>query len=667
MNKRSALALSLMLSVAQPQAVQAQAAPSAEAIALAAKFGARESIQAISMSPDGEKLALVEPEGDGQKILIADLQAGGEPRSILTSTRATERILGCRWPTVTRLFCYLEIYSDVSGILVGFGRMIAVDVDGHNLAVVTPKQSMESLSWDWSGGGVIDWNGTRPGQVLMTREFVPENSTGSMVRQLQEGFGVESVDVATLRRTIVETPQLNIDEYITDGQGHVRIKGVRKATNTGYVSGVESYFYRKADDRNWKLLSTYDESDGIHATGFDPYAVDPALDVVYGFEAGADGRRALYSIKLDGSDTKTLVLGRHDVDVDNVITIGRQRHVVGATYATDRRQFEFFDPALARLGSALTKALPVTPQIEFIDASSDENRLLLVAESDTDAGKFYRLDRTSHKLELILPARPELEGVTLSPMVPITFPARDGTMIPGYLTLPPTGPRTGLPAIVMPHGGPSARDEWGFSWLVQYFAVRGFAVLQPNFRGSSGYGSAWFNKNGFQSWPAAISDVDDAGRWLVAQKIADPAHLAIFGWSYGGYAALQSGVTEPGLYKAIVAVAPVTDLERLRAQVMKYGGGVINDRMIGHGDHVNAGSPALHAGNISVPVLLFHGDRDINVNIEESREMANRLHQANKQVDLVEFKGLDHQLDSTAARTTMLSRSDAFLRSALGL
>jgi dipeptidyl aminopeptidase/acylaminoacyl peptidase len=252
-------------------------------------------------------------------------------------------------------------------------------------------------------------------------------------------------------------------------------------------------------------------------------------------------------------------------------------------------------------------------------------------------------------------------------MKPVQFPAADGTMIPGYLTLPPGSNGKGLPAIVMPHGGPSSRDEWGFDWFVQFYAARGFVVLQPNYRGSAGYGENWFEKNGYQSWRIAISDVDDAGRWLIASGITDKDKLAIVGWSYGGYAALQSGVLDPGLYKAIVAIAPVTDLELLRQQSLNYTNYKFIDKQIGDGPHVSAGSPAQNAAAIKVPVLMLHGDWDTNVDIEQSRRMESRLRGAGEKVELVTFPGLDHQLVESRARTDLLTRSDVFLRATLGM
>jgi len=193
------------------------------------------------------------------------------------------------------------------------------------------------------------------------------------------------------------------------------------------------------------------------------------------------------------------------------------------------------------------------------------------------------------------------------------------------------------------------------------------AVLQPNFRGSTGYGDAWFRDNGFKSWRIAIGDINDGGRWLVKQGIADPAKLGIVGWSYGGYAALQSSVLDPALFKAIVAIAPVTDLETLRSEAYNFTNFPLVDAFIGRGPHVREGSPALNAQRITAPVMLFHGTEDMNVGIGESRLMAGRLKDAGRAVELVEFKKLDHQLDDSAARATMLAKSDAFLRNALGL
>jgi dipeptidyl aminopeptidase/acylaminoacyl peptidase len=260
-----------------------------------------------------------------------------------------------------------------------------------------------------------------------------------------------------------------------------------------------------------------------------------------------------------------------------------------------------------------------------------------------------------------------LEGVSLASVKPVSYPAADGTLIPGYLTLPPGHQSiTGLPAIVLPHGGPSARDEWGFDWLSQFYAARGFAVLQPNFRGSSGYGDKWFEDNGFKAWEVAIGDVLDAGRWLLRQG-ADSSKLAIVGWSYGGYAALQSAVVDPTLFRAVVAIAPVTDLAAVKAEHWGWSNYKFVSDFVGSGTHMHEGSPVEHADKIKAPVLIFHGTLDRNVGIEQSQRMAARLAAAGSKCELVTFENLEHYLEDSAARAQMLRKSDAFLRQALGL
>ena len=633
----------------------------------AAAFGAREAIRQISLSPDGTHVALVVPtNGRGEALQIADLVAGGNPRTILTASGNPDHLADCHWSTTTRLVCQMVTVADDGYNILGFSRAIALDSDGGKMKILTASDNARALHVMQDGGTVIDWTAAgAAGSVLMTRKFVPEVTTGTHLANETDGLGVERIDTVTLARRTIEQPRGGAVEYISDGQGVVRIVGTRAKTGIGYDAATISYSYRKPGDRGWQPLGRLTIGGGGD-TGFNPYAVDSGLNVAYGFD-DKDGRTALYKIALDGSLKRQVVLARADVDVDQLIRIGRQKRVVGASYATDRRETEFFDPALRALAASLRKALPGQPLITFVDASSDESKLLLFAGSDVDPGRYYLLDRATRKMEEVLPARPQLAKTTLASVKPITFRAADGTMIPGYLTLPAGSTGRGLPAIVMPHGGPGDRDEWGFDWLSQFFAARGFAVLQPNFRGSTGYGSAWFKKNGFQSWRTAIGDVDDAGRWLVSQGIATPDKLAIVGWSYGGYAALQSSVVDPGLFKAIVAIAPVTDLDSLREESRNYSNFKMVDAFIGQGPHIREGSPARNADKIKVPVLLFHGDKDRNVGIGESRLMASRLKSVGGKVELVEFAGLDHQLDDASARTTMLTKADAFLRTSLGM
>ena len=432
---------------------------------------------------------------------------------------------------------------------------------------------------------------------------------------------------------------------------------------TGMSDSTLNYYYRLADDNEWRTFGTYDS---LERTGFYPLAIDHDLNAVYGLER-LDGREALYRVTLNETLDRELIFSHPRVDVSRLVRIGRERRVIGVGYAEATSTIEYFDPDYDALHRALASALPGNPSITFLDASLDESKILVRAASPTEPGRYYVFDRNAGSLNEILLARPQLENTTLSEVRAVEYPAADGTMIPGYLTLPPNGSQTGLPAIVMPHGGPEARDFLGFDWLAQFFAHQGYAVLQPNFRGSAGYGDDWLVTNGFQGWETSIGDVNDGARWLVSEGIANADQLAGVGWSYGGYAVLQSGVFEPGLFRAIIAIAPVTDLPALRQDSMAFSNGRNVSEYLGSGPHITAGSPARHADRITAPVLLFHGDQDINVDIGQSRRMHDRLNDAGGSTELVVYEGLDHGLRDSEVRAQMLERSDNFLREALGL
>lgn len=631
---------------------------------LAAKFGARESVLDVGISPEGKSVVFVAPRPDGGENAVVVSLESGEAVPILGAKGNTERIGNCQFVIETRVVCQLLFREGTNQEIETANRLVVLGADGQSMEQLTADARSSARDSNY-GGAIIDYNvAGSPNAVLVTRWFNTEGQTGNIGSRSERGLAVEAVDVVSLDRRRIEAPRGSAFWYASDGLGNVRLMGTQPTRASGYADLRQNYFFRPAGG-DWSDLSTVAFDRGM-SRGFDPIAVDAAENVAYGFDVNGNFK-SLYKVALDGSGTRTLVLGRDDVDIDGLIRIGRRQRIVGASYATERREAEYFDPELKEIARALNRALGGNKQIAFFDATGDEAKLIVFAGSDTEPGKYYLYDKATKQLAFLMNARDALAGVTLGEMKPVQYPASDGTMIPGYLTLPPGSDGKNLPAIVMPHGGPGARDEWGFDWLSQYFAARGFAVLQPNFRGSAGYGSQWFQQNGFRSWQTAIGDVNSAGRWLADQGIAAPGKLAIFGWSYGGYAALQSQVLDPGLFGAVVAVAPVTDLERLKQDDRDSGGRLFTENFVGSGPHVQAGSPAQHANAFRAPVLLFHGDADLNVAVGHSRLMNDRLRAAGKQVTYVEFDELDHQLDTAEARTRLLSDSDRFIRTALGL
>ena len=625
-------------------------------------FGARGVVHHISLSPVGDKIAYVSRAGDtGEAVYVVDLAGNATTTPILHNAEENTDITQCDWATNRRLVCKVYAIDENSGMLLGFSRLLALGDDGSDMDMLSRSPSSRQVGFTQHGGTVLalDIQGEED-KILMARRWVPEMSNGKRLSSNAEGLGVEEVDINTQRRRVVEPPESGAVSYIADETGRVRIKARQPVMSTGSLSEQISYFYRPADSDRWDRLSEA-QVDSQTYDGFSPVAVDAKKDVVYGFES-VDGYNSIVSIALDGSGKREQVMGRDDVDVDQLVRIGRQNRVVGASFATEKREVVYFDSELKALAEGLAAALPGKPLIDIVDANEDESKLLIIASSDVDPGMSYLYDKATQQLSELIALREGLDGRTMGEMRAVSFPAADGTTIPGYLTLPPgVADAKGLPAVVLPHGGPSARDEWGFDWLVQYFAARGYAVLQPNFRGSSGYGSAWFGRNGFQAWQIAVGDVNAAGRWLVAEGIAAPDRLAIVGWSYGGYAALQSQVLDPKLYKAVVAIAPVTDLQRLRDESRDFTNYRLVANFIGSGPHISQGSPAQNATAFEAPVMLVHGTLDQNVGVHQSRFMQDRLQAAGKQVEYLEFDRLDHQLDSSSARIRMLTSIDAFL------
>ena len=622
----------------------------------AAAFGARPSVIGLSLSPDGQHVAYIAPASErGAVLYTVGLEKGSAPKMVMSVNGRPDRFAGCGWVATDRLVCDMHGVTKAGA----WDRLTAINADSTNVRVLG-TQDVRGVGWQLFGGAFLDWLPDESGSVLMMHNHVPEDdgrkALGGLVGSSDEaGLGVDRINTRTLASTRVERPDRDVRAYISDGRGVVRIKGL-STTSSGPDMGAVHYIYRVQKSDEWKPLGDFNALTG---EGFKPLAVDPDLNVAYGLKK-KDGHNALYTVSLDGTAHEQLLYSRADGDIEGLIRIGARQRVVGASYLAGARQAEYLSADIQQVLGSLSKALHGAP-LKIAGSSTDEGKLLVFAGSDSDPGVYYVFDRKAHRLDTFLVARDELEGVKLASVKAISYPADDGVMIPGYLTLPPGHEDAkGLPAIVLAHGSPDERDEWGFDWLSQFLANRGYAVLQPSFRGSGGYADAWFQQNGFHAWRTAVGDTLAAGHWLVSQGIAAPAKLGILGWSYGGYAALQSAVVEPGFFKAIIAIAPVTDLSAYKEEASHHGmTNPVLAQFAGDSAFMHEGSPIEQADKIKVPVLLFHGSLDSSVNISQSQHMSERL-----KCDLNTLDNLDHHLEDSAARSKLLSTSDTFLRQA---
>ncbi len=646
-------------------AVVSIAAPSVAApdiAKLAAAYGARPAAWGVRMSPSGDHVSFLTPAGNqGTAVVTIDIPTG-KRAIILASDKASTAPFGCRWKSESRVLCSVYFISSGTGIERTFVRTLSIAADGSSRVMLGQRTTDHTVGIDQRGARLIDLLPDDPENVLMN-VFVPESSDiGSLVVKRGGGMSVQKVEVATGRMSLVERPRSDAYSFDSDNRGQVRFMALGESDSNGYARDKINYLIRKSGSKEWQSFhrEVLRDVNRYVYLGFDETADNLLI------ARSLDGRLALFRDPVDSSGSNSMLFAHPTVDVDAVLRIGKGDRPVAAVYTVDRTEYAYFDPVLEKRHRALSNALPGKPPVAILDESWDRQRNLIFAGGDNDPGSFYRYDAATKQLAPLMPVRPQLAEFAAGSQTVVHYKAADGVEVPGYLTVPP-GPASGKrPAIIMPHGGPESRDSLGFDWLVQFYCQLGYVVLQPNFRGSSGYGEAWFAKNGFKSWATAIGDINAGARWLVAQGIADPARVAIVGWSYGGYAALQADVVDPSLYKAVVAIAPVTDLSQLKSEAQKYADYTIIANYIGDGPHIDAGSPARNAARIGAPVLLFHGDRDQNVDIDQSRTMDAALKRAGKAHEFIVYPGLAHDLDDSAARADMLKRSGEWLAAAMG-
>lgn len=630
----------------------------------AAAFGARAVAGDVSISPDGKKVVFLGAKaGSSSSATVFDL-ATGQTTAAITSAGASDSLYWCGFSGNATLVCKFGGNMSSPTGLIPYSRLVRVDLDGKNLKPLGQASSAYDESIRQFDGDIIDWLPSGTGQVLMERRYVAEaNRLGTRLVKNKSGLGVDRIDTVNVKATSIEAPNPQASSYMTDGQGNVRLMFSEQAdSETGILSGKTEIYYRKAGSRGWDKLAT----NGVDSsTDIIPLAVETQSNNLF-FLRKLNGRNALYKMPLDGTMASTLVASNPKVDIDNVIRIGRGQTVIGYTYATEDRASVYFDPTFKSLAAGLGKALPKTPLINFVDASADGQKLIIFGGSDVAPGTYYYFDRATKELSPLTDVRPLLAKKVLNPVKSVSYTTRDGQTVPAYLTMPAGAQGKKVPAVVLPHGGPSARDEWGFDWIVQFLAARGYAVIQPQFRGSAGFGDEFQNGNAFRNWQTAINDVNDAAQYLVTSGISDASKVAIVGWSYGGYAALQAAAIDPSRYKAVVAIAPVTDFALYKEEKMQFTNGSLIAEAVGSGEHIRAGSPLRNAAAIKAPVLLVHGDLDVNVGSAHSTKMESALKSAGTPVEYLHYPKHDHYLEDSAVRTEMLSKMGKLLDRTIG-
>lgn len=378
----------------------------------------------------------------------------------------------------------------------------------------------------------------------------------------------------------------------------------------------------------------------------------------------------LLKIDLDGEITPILI-PPEDREIERIIT-DDNRKVIGVRYSGLTPTYDFLDGSLESSYTAVSTQLPKASL--YLDSWTDDRDLVLYRVFDRYVGESWLIHQQStNSLQLVAKRRPNIPAEALSRLSQISYVARDGLEITGVLSLPPgdqTDHREPLPAIILPHGGPELYDKFDFDWMAQYFANRGYAVFQPNFRGSAGFGFA-FKEAGHGEWGGKMQDdITDGVRALVDAGTIDENRVCIAGASYGGYAALIGATFTPELYSCVIAIAPVTDLNLMLLETkVRYGYShwVLDywkDLMVdgeARRNKLKAISPINFASSAQAPILILHGDTDTVVPYTQSLKMVKALQRAGKDVSLIKLEGEDHWLSVAETRLQTLQAMDTFI------
>lgn len=604
-----------------------------------AAFAELPLIESPRLSPDGTRVASLLSTQGRQMLAITSVD-GATPK--LVSIGEKDDLVDWQWVNdewlVMRLAASLNFQADLWRITRAYG-VRASDAKIVSLARKDDAQQGADILW-------IARDGTP--RILMA---VQQSFYSSDEKFYPEVF---EVDVSSGKRVSRMRPRSGVIDWFADSDGEVRM---------GYayrdLSRTSSVYYRAAGG----TLRTIDRASSRKGEELMDL---PALFLPQPGRALAFSSRsgflALYEMDLESHSLGDEVFSVAGYDIGSLVTDFQGRELLGVRYTDTQRRTEWFDPVMSRAQRELEEAFPDrSPQI--VSFSEDGQRLIVHVGAPSDPGAFYLMDLGSRRVSRLGRVQPALEAFELGTVHTIRYIARDGLEIEAVLTLPPGQEPVSLPLIVMPHGGPYARDDESFDWWAQFLAHKGYAVLQPNYRGSSGYGSA-FAARGEGEWGLAMQDdLLDGVDHLAAQGIADPARVCIAGGSYGGYAALRA-VQRDGAarWRCAVSFAGVSDLAAMVREDSRYlNGGALRDNMLRQSPDFEAVSPLHGAAQFESPVLLVHGKKDLRVRFTQSSSMARRLQAAGKPVTYVELPQGDHHLRRAEDRRTLLGEMAAFL------
>ncbi len=586
---------------------------------------------AFQLSPDGVHLAFLKP---WQNRLNVHVQKIGEEKETRISSATERDITGYIWANNSRIVYIQDTAGDENF------RLYAVNADGSDFKELTPFEKVRV--------GIVDELKNNDNEMLI-----------SMNKRDPRLFDVYRINIYTGKMEMIVQNPGYFTGYLTDHDGKLRVAFATDGVNT-------SVFYREREKDSFQSLITTNFRDNFAPTVF-------TYDNKNLYVASNIGRDKIAYVEYDIKNKKetNLIYEHPEVDVAVLLKSDKRKIITGVIYTTDKRRYHFFDEERARLQEELEKQLPGY-EVIVSNMSRDETKALVRTFSDRSLGAYYYLDRNTNEFRKLAEVSPWLNEGELAEMKPITYTSRDGLTIHGYLTLPNGLKPKNLPVVVNPHGGPWARDIWAFNPEVQFLANRGYAVLQMNFRTSTGYGKKFWEA-GFKQWGLAIQDdITDGVKWLIDQGIADPKKVGIYGGSFGGYATLAGVAFTPDLYACAVDYVGVSNLftliktippywEPMRQMFYEMMGDPVKDKEL-----YERISPLFHADKIKAPLLVAQGANDPRVNKKESDQIVEVLRKRGIKVTYMVKENEGHGFHNEENRFDFYRAMEEFLGKYLG-
>lgn len=627
-------------------ALQNKSAPSVSVPPISV-FGTLPEIEDASISPDGKTVALLENLGDNTVIRFFDV-ANGRLENAMRIGEVKAR--GLRWANNDQILLLVSATQKINtGSALRDFEIWRYAVIGRDLKVT--YLLAKGVDKNYTGSGtIIHMLPEEPNYILMHHY-----NADILKVNLKTGFGKK---VKSSRGSGKDTYSVG---WVFDktGDPYLRIdyksKG-KKEFKTINVKQKGKKTYKKLTD------ITIDDENGISFLGI----IDETKAVV-------STRKGANTLGIYSYDLEKAVLGEtiFKNEIYDVSSIGIPNgELISVSYIADIKETVYFNRDRQGLVKSLSKAIPGA-RINVNSISNDNDVAIIYASYTDRPPEYYLFENATRTLSILGPTYSSLGKSNSGKRQTYNYTTDDGMEIFGYLTVPSDiKSMKGLPLIVLPHGGPEARDTLEFDWWASAYASRGYLVYQPNFRGSEGYGYS-FMKAGWGEWGKKMqADITDGVKKLISDGIVNPQRICIVGASYGGYAALAGAVFTPDMYKCAVSVNGVSDLIIMMGTESQFGSVGYWSKRIGdrfkEKAKIQSVSPRLNVGNIKAPIMLLHGKDDTVVPYGQSKIMNEALQDAGKNVTFITLAGEDHWLSKTATRTNMLEASIQFIEQHIG-